>query len=303
MEVIVPSNAGTIYCFDGIEGYPIWNATIGSGGGCSPVIVDMEDDNDWEIIANANGQTWLLDGSDGSVIWNASIAYAKAVPNEAPAVYDANGDGLLDIAMCGGQNLTLLSGDGKTILWSVPNVGKTTSGVLVTDVNLDGKDEIILTTYDRSGSASGNLICYDAITGKLVWNYEYTGRLRYSNPAAVDITGDGEVDLLVGSLDGTFLAVDGVTGIEHWKLYFGDDIASNPAVADINSDGRLEIIFGCHDGNIYALSTQVSCQPDEIRWGQFHGDETNNGYLPIAEGILHVLIITIFTGRWVRNRK
>lgn len=285
MEVIVPSNAGATFCFDGIEGYPIWNVT-GSGGGCSPVVADMEGDGDWEIIVNMDGQTWLLDGADGSVIWNASIAYAKAVGNEAPAVYDANGDGLLDIAMCGGQNLTLLSGDGKTILWSIPNVGKTASGVLVTDVNLDGRDEIILTVYDRTGSASGNLLCYDAVTGKQVWDFEWPGRLRYSNPAAVDITGDGEIDLLVGSLDGSFLAIDGLTGIKRWNLTIGDDVASNPAVADINSDGKLEIVIGCHDGNIYAFGTAVACQPNEIRWGQFHRDTTNNGYVPIMENVL-----------------
>jgi outer membrane protein assembly factor BamB len=286
MEVIVPSKIGATFCLDGIEGYPIWNATIGSGDACSPVVVDIEGDGDWEIILNANGQTWLLDGSDGSVIWNASIAYAKAVPNEAPAVYDADGDGLLDIAMCGGKNLTLLSGDGRTILWSIPDVGKTTSGVLVTDVNLDGRDEIVLTTYDRTGSASGSLMCYDAITGQLLWNFDWPGRLRYSNPAAVDITGDGQINLLVGSLDGSFLAVDGLTGIERWNLTIGDDVASNPAVADIDSDGRLEIVIGCHDGNIYALDTPVACQPNEIKWGQFHGDATNNGYVPVAEGVL-----------------
>jgi outer membrane protein assembly factor BamB len=291
MEVIVPSNSGFTFCFDGVEGYPIWNATIGSGGGCSPVVVDMEGDGDWEIIVNANGQTWLLDGMDGTVIWNASIAHVGAVPNEAPAVYDANGDGMLDIAMCGGQNLTLLSGDGRTILWSVPNVGKTTSGVLVTDVNLDGRDEIVITTYDRTGSASGNLICYDAKDGKLVWDFQWPGRLRYSNPAAVDITGDGGISLLVGSLDGTFLAIDGRTGIELWRLSIGDDIASNPAVADINGDAKLEIIIGCHDGNIYALGTPVASEPNEIRWGQFHGDTTNNGFVQIAESGLAALVL------------
>jgi len=279
VEVIVSSKASKVFCLDGIEGIPLWNATIGPGGKSSPVVADLNGDGKWEVIAKAYGDTFVLDGSDGSIVSNVSISFAKAAANGAPAVYDADGDGILDIYMCGGRNVTCLSGDGKRIIWRYVNVGKTTSGVLVGDVNLDGRMEAVLTTYDKIGT----LLCFDATNGKLLWNFSWPGLLRYSNPAPVDVTGDGEIDLVVGSLDGNLLAVSGLAGIREWNLSVGDDVASSPAVADVNGDGRLDIVFGSHDGNIYALNTPVSCDPYEIRWGVFHHDTRNTGVLPMSE--------------------
>jgi len=289
VEVIVSSRIGAVFCLDGVEGLPVWNATIGVGGKSSTVVADLDHDGDWEVVAKADGSTFVLDGKDGSLIWNASIEFVKAAANAAPAVYDANGDGIDDIFMCGGRNMTCLSGDGKSIIWTYPNVGKTTSGVLVADVNSDGRMEAIATTYDKIGT----LLCFDATNGRLLWNFSWPGLLRYTNPAPVDVTGDGEINLVFGSLDGNLIVVNGLTGLREWNLSVGDDVASSPAVGDVNGDGKLDIVFGSHNGCVYALTTPVSSDPYEVEWGLFHYDTRNSGVLPMSEAGLFALATVV----------
>lgn len=281
IEVVVTSDSG-VFCIDGVEGNAVWHADTGPCGKSSPVIADIDGDGRWEVVAKSYGDTILLNGSDGSLIWQAPISLVGAAPNEAPAIYDVNEDGLLDILMCGGNNVTCLSGDGETVLWTHPNVGKTTSGLMLADVNQDGRMEAITTTYYDDGF----LTCLDASSGELLWQFSWPGLLRYSNPAVADVTGDGGADLVVGSLNGYLLTVEGKNGVLVSSLEVGDDVASSPAVADINGDGLLEVIFGSHDGRVYATKTATPSDPYEITWGIFHCDMRNSGVYNVSECVM-----------------
>ena len=54
--------------------------------------------------------------------------------------------------------------------------------------------------------------------------------------------------VFVGSTDGNFYAIDGVTGTVKWKYAVGAAINSSPA---IGSDGA--VYFAADDGNLYGL--------------------------------------------------
>jgi len=280
IEVVVTSDSG-VFCIDGTEGKPIWHADTGPCGKSSPVIADLDGDGALEIVAKSYGDTVLLNGTDGTLIWQASISLVESAPNGVPAVYDVNEDGVLDILMCGGRNASCLSGTGDEVLWVHPGVGKTTSGLLVADVNEDGRMEAITTTYYDDG----HLTCLDASSGELVWKLSWPGLLRYSNPAVADVTGDGNLDLVVGSLDGSLLTVDGKTGALISAFVIEDDIASSPAVADVDGDGLLDVVFGSHNGKVYALRTPTHSDQYEAPWGIFHCDMHNSGVLTVSEGI------------------
>lgn len=103
----------------------------------------------------------------------------------------------------------------------------------------------------RSCSGSSNTNCHRA------------------SPVLVDLTGDGKLEVIVGTNNGHVLAYRH-TGSQLWDVdlapYFGmkagtQQIASSPAVADIDKDGRMEVVVGtgspspnyCTQGGVIVL--------------------------------------------------
>ncbi|MEW5304838.1 MAG: hypothetical protein WDW36_007421 [Sanguina aurantia] len=76
----------------------------------------------------------------------------------------------------------------------------------------------------------------------------------YSSPTLVDLDGDGQLEVVVGTSMG-FLYVLNSDGSprEGWPIQMGE-IQGQPLVADLNNDGQLEICVGDTRGNIAAWS-------------------------------------------------
>ncbi|MEO8054198.1 MAG: VCBS repeat-containing protein [Acidobacteriota bacterium] len=67
-----------------------------------------------------------------------------------------------------------------------------------------------------------------------------------STPAIGDVDGDGNLEVVWGSLDARIYVVDAKTGIDkpNWPLYTRDTVYSSPTLYDIDGDGLLEIVIG-----------------------------------------------------------
>lgn len=177
------------------------------------------------------------------------------------AIGDLNGDGRNDVVAIQGSNNTgeLLiyyqNKSGKLDTPIVKNLTITTRGVVIADVNNDGKADLILSGLSKNANVGwqGRLLVFlqDPATGQLQTPQEYTVGSNYVfNLAAADLNGDGRNDIVVmapnvgasGSLSiffqnsaGTF---DQEVKYDKVNVMSGGQIH----VADMDNDGRNDIV-------------------------------------------------------------
>ena len=188
--------------------------------------------------------------SSGGVVvtdpWNVTIEWQYTSAGQGvivmPAVgnlTDDNGDGLIDenddpdiaFTTWNSNTLVALHGDGSGTIFEVSGYDGN-AGVLIADVDGDGKPEVIAST-------TGDKIAAVDASGKAKWTSATFGLSPYPQPAVADLDGDGDVEVVfdVAVLDGaTGATVTTLSGITtSWRT---------PVLADIDQDGTQEIILG-----------------------------------------------------------
>ncbi|MFO0566671.1 MAG: MYXO-CTERM sorting domain-containing protein [Polyangiaceae bacterium] len=90
-------------------------------------------------------------------------------------------------------------------------------------------------------------------------------RAALYSPIAVDLDGDGDDEVVLGSDDGYLYALDGATGALVWSLSLGAPVVHTIA-ADLDKDDKLELLCALEDGTLVALDAPGSytndVQPD-----------------------------------------
>ena len=88
------------------------------------------------------------------------------------------------------------------------------------------------------------------------WRFGTRGAVEPS-AAVGDIDGDGKVEVVISSFDGSVYAINGsIQGSSttpKWSFQTEKLIWSSPALGDVDGDGRLEVVVGSDDGNVYVL--------------------------------------------------
>jgi len=101
------------------------------------------------------------------------------------------------------------------------------------------------------GSDNGYVYCVSH-SGELLWKFKTGGSVKSFSVGDVD--GDGEMEVLAGSMDNNLYCVSGVSGREEWRFTTGSLVWSSPAIGDVDGDGEMEVVVGSEDGNLYCLS-------------------------------------------------
>ena len=170
---------------------------------------------------------------------------------------DVNGDGkldLIDIPYGGGNHyLRILTnaGNGNFILSSTNDDNTPWPGyMLATDVNGDGKVDIFVSNYN-SGSGKTVLVLTNDGTGLFGSNAVYTVDAGPISGAAVDVNGDGMVDLINGSFRGnlTILTNNGSSFGSNTTLNGVSSYPVSVTAADVSGDGRLDLITANNNNN------------------------------------------------------
>lgn len=221
------------------------NATPGEA-----VLGDFNEDGDLDILSTvfAADELHLL-LSDGAGGWTASIL-AVTTPG-APAVVDGDGDGHLDFILSnfGAGDLVLVTGDGTGSfgLGGFITFPEST-GAIVADFNGDGDYDIAapqsllgVVTVMLSDGSGGNLPDVD-----------YTvGTARIILRGAVDLNGDGKLDLVTANFDDDTLGVlfgDGLGGFASVQTVATSDQPFAYAAGDFDLDGRMDLAVVTAEG-------------------------------------------------------
>ncbi len=162
-----------------------------------------------------------------------------------PAVGDIDGDGVQDLVMAAtsGRILALDAKGHKK--WAFD-----AGGIISNPVTLAGNPLRVFALTNP-----GKIICLDAKSGHKIWETPMPDAFLWgmTAPAAADITGDGQTDIIVADRGGHLVCLD-KNGSPVWEIKYKSGFNTAPAIADLNGDGKPEILLGTTDFPLVCFS-------------------------------------------------
>ncbi len=241
-----------------LPGFPILVATEGILS--TPVIADIDDDDEIDITFVAgNGRVYVY-GADGVAKWTKSLGdfsgISGQVRNGNAVVADIDADGDFEIIAGSYANDLYAFDHTGTELWTYSTGGPIISTPLVIDLDGNPFDvglEIIF------GSTDDNLYVISK-TGTLVWLRD-TGATIETSATALLIDDDAYQDIVIGNNAGNLLAYTDqgdLINMGDWPFSAAAGISAPPVAADANQDNITDIIVPSEDGVVHALQTSGS---------------------------------------------
>ncbi|CAH9081889.1 unnamed protein product [Cuscuta epithymum] len=153
---------------------------------------------------------------------------------------------------------------------------------------------------------AGGIVVFDLDTKQVKWSTQLdlstdTGTFRahiYSSPTVVDLDGDGNLDILIGTSYGLFYVLDHKGKVrEKFPLEMAE-IQGSVVAADINDDGKIELVTTDAHGNVAAWTAQgkeiwethlKSLIPQGPTVGDIDGDGNTELVIPTLSGNIYVL--------------
>jgi len=261
-RVFVGSNDGSIYALDLADGKKIWDFKTADAVEAAPLVLDgalyvgsidgfvyaldaatgalrWKHETDSKILGGANwtrspqgDRTWILIGSYDMKLHCLDAATGKPVwavetgnyVNDTPAL----ADGKVIFGGCDGIIRILSPADGREL--STVEAGGYVAG---SPVLVDGR--IYAANYEEK------LFCFDAATGKTVWEYPGEDAGFYSSPAV------GPREVVIGGLDHKVHCISRETGKALWTFATRRQVDSSPAICGD------KVVIGSGDGRVYLL--------------------------------------------------
>jgi len=289
VDLLVSSGSSVNILFGTGNGSFQPSAQIFASGG-SIAVADVNGDGKLDILVvtpstptlnsttSPSGTVNVLEG-DGHGAFSLAQSFAAPV-NGSIVIADVNGDGKPDLVVgaicsgCGNSGVGVFLGNGDGTFQPVRSYassGADNVSVAVADLNGDGKLDIAVTNqcvngFDCSASSIGVLLGNGDGTFRAAMTYQVAG-LQFANvAAAVDLNGDGKLDLVfvdrdgsTGSTSGIIVYLgngDGTFGPEQ-TYSSGGYMTNSLVVADFNNDGKPDIVLAnlCAANNAQCASS------------------------------------------------
>jgi len=248
---------------------PAVNYNSGGQSALSVVIADLNGDAKQDVVVlNASGTLGVLRGNGDGTFQPVVTHSSGGTSPSSVAVADLNGDAKLDLVVTnetGGNDevvaVLLGNGDGTfkpAVAYS--SGGFLPSSVAVSDVNGDGKLDVLVTSFcNVNGSCPG-----EGVLGVLLGNGDGTfqaavtydtGGIDAQWLAVADVNGDGKADVVVvncgptgasscglGNLAAVLLGNGDGTFLPAVTYDSGGDFPASVVVADVNGDGKPDLL-------------------------------------------------------------
>lgn len=290
-EIVVGGLDGVLHAYRG-NGQRLWRYDTGSATiEGKPAIGDINGDGRNEVVVGLGGT--LSSGAPGAVvalsnsgggIWRYESDKDfnnDGVPDgvySSPTLVDVNGDGKLEIVYGGyDARIRMLNYNGtlrweyftRDTMWSSPAVG---------DINGDGEINLVIGSDSHYESDFGTIdggkaYAMNADDGTVLPGFPiHIDETVWSSPALADLTGDGYLDIVVGTghcWENPNCAVP--KGNTHpttkaiyawnrygqplpgWPVILQEATMSSPTITDLTGDGNLEVIINTHDAYLHVL--------------------------------------------------
>lgn len=135
------------------------------------------------------------------------------------------------------------------------------SSPALADLDKDDEPELVV------AAPNGTVTATRLTTGARLWQRSLGATIIQTSPVVEDVDLDGRVDVVVGTMDGRVVMLDGQSGGVKRTFRQGaplhcprgvdcrpDGFFATPVVADVNGDGRKDIIAPSFDHTVYAWS-------------------------------------------------
>ncbi|MBL1218417.1 MAG: hypothetical protein D8M59_13105 [Planctomycetes bacterium] len=236
---------------------PLWTVPTSAPSYGSASAGDIDGDGKLEIVFGTyfnDEHLYILNCEDGSIVWK-----RKSIGGPLDAsvlLFDVNSDGALEMVYGDSAYGTLwcLAGDG-TEVWKYKGQSGTDSPPAAADLDGDGTIEVVYGTMkNTNGSGNGHVNVLNGKDGTLKWTAEVPGHVQ-SEPALVDVSGDGVLDVLVTNWHGDdqLRALNGVDGSELWAFTTGDSVYHGVSVSDFDTDEKPEVVVADRRGTVWML--------------------------------------------------
>lgn len=261
----------TVIALDGKTGKLLWNVRASDQIFGSADFMDITGDSIPDIfIAGRSAELMAINGKDGSIIWDfypeedSLLAIEKELYNfyNPQFIPDQTGDGIKDLLVANGGDVTappydpnrpvghlmvIDSKTGKQIAKApMPDGKEIYMSAIVADINNNDTLDII---YGTGGeTVSGNLFrtTLDAVLKEDLSNSMHiaSGENKgfIAPPALADLNQDNIKDIIVNTVDGRLLALNGVDNSVIWAGQIPNtEVYSAPAIGDINQDNIPDV--------------------------------------------------------------
>ena len=165
-----------------------------------------------------------------------------------PLAGDIDGDGKIEIVW-GSKDGTLYALDEYgQIVWTYQTIGPLYAPPAIGDIDGDGKMEVVIGGYMHGNLGDPNLYAVNGEDGSLLWKFttaDKGGTLEKGFEAAPSlyyVNNDNKLDVLIGSRNDVFYALNGPDATILWQSQFGHFIRPSNPIGDIDKDGKDEIL-------------------------------------------------------------
>ena len=293
------TNDGKAHCLNAEDGSVKWVFDIGGCGDVAPLIYDMNNDGQLDVIVNGscNPTIFCIDGNSGNLIWSQPSGGGDSPPSAA----DIDQDGLPEV-LFGNFNgeIRILNGeDGSTakIIQANPNGNAIQTEPTLVDVNNDGQLDILAANFFNDNGLF--VWAFDYESGTPIWTNEQSipdaDFHAYHGGAIADIDNDGLPEYVIGSGAGFITAINLEDGSDLWTKELNASLMSAITIADLDADEELEIIFNNNDHITFDERIWVVNGADgseewsyPVNFSSFRGmsisDINGNGQLDLVSG-------------------
>jgi outer membrane protein assembly factor BamB len=252
LEAVVSSTEDALVAHATGDGAEEWRVPLSTYGYGRPTVANVTPAPGPEVVTSDIQGGVVVAGGNGTVAWRFALnrtGWSTVSVWQAPAVEDFDADAAPEVLVGSNEGPVVLSAEG-TVEWQRDGEAAYTATARIDD---DAAVEVF-----TAGTAA--VRAYDGRTGDLEWERDLANaRFR----TAADGDGDGSVELYVGRVGGTVVALDARTGETEWSTTVSDSadaVVPPPVLGDVDGDGGPEVVTALDGGTVAVLDAESGAE-------------------------------------------